>query len=79
MEVRGFEPLASSVRGKRSAGLSYTPGPGAMVDDAPTISSASAGGFRRWTTETTQVARIPTVRGWLFRIARCEVALAPSW
>ena len=26
MEVRGFEPLASSVRGKRSAGLSYTPG-----------------------------------------------------
>ena len=26
VEVRGFEPLASSVRGKRSAGLSYTPG-----------------------------------------------------
>src|SRR3990172_3715317 len=25
VEVRGFEPLASSVRGKRSAGLSYTP------------------------------------------------------
>jgi hypothetical protein len=26
VEVRGFEPLASSVRGRRSAGLSYTPG-----------------------------------------------------
>ena len=25
VEVRGFEPLASSVRGRRSAGLSYTP------------------------------------------------------
>lgn len=25
VEVRGFEPLASSVRGKRSTGLSYTP------------------------------------------------------
>ncbi len=25
VEVRGFEPLTSSVRGKRSAGLSYTP------------------------------------------------------
>ena len=26
VEVRRFELLASSVRGKRSAGLSYTPG-----------------------------------------------------
>jgi hypothetical protein len=26
VEVRGFEPLTSSVRGRRSAGLSYTPG-----------------------------------------------------
>jgi hypothetical protein len=25
VEVRGFEPLASSVRGKRSTGLSHTP------------------------------------------------------
>jgi len=25
VEVRGFEPLTSSVRGRRSAGLSYTP------------------------------------------------------
>src|SRR5450759_4774097 len=27
VEVRGFEPLASSVRGKRSTGLSHTPRP----------------------------------------------------
>jgi hypothetical protein len=44
VEVRGFEPLASSVRGKRSAGLSYTPrwarngrGPGAKT--VPTVDS----------------------------------------
>ena len=32
VEVRGFEPLASSVRGKRSAGLSYTPSELTMVE-----------------------------------------------
>ena len=31
VEVRGFEPLTSSVRGKRSAGLSYTPNWGTHV------------------------------------------------
>ncbi len=31
VEVTGFEPVASSVRGKRSAGLSYTPGQGSSL------------------------------------------------
>src|SRR6266487_3867239 len=32
VEVRGFEPLTSSVRGRRSAGLSYTPMASGMDD-----------------------------------------------
>src|SRR3972149_10010753 len=42
VEVRGFEPLTSSVRGKRSAGLSYTPrGDGDLTADSsqPTADS----------------------------------------
>ncbi len=42
VEVRGFEPLASSVRGKRSAGLSYTPKGSAMLDRLPDPSKRSA-------------------------------------
>lgn len=44
VEVRGLEPLASSVRGKRSTGLSYTPRMGCQANIAlPAISRRPPG------------------------------------
>ena len=48
VEVRRFELLTSSVRGKRSAGLSYTPGSDAMVDEVPGHLARVCGLFSLW-------------------------------
>jgi hypothetical protein len=59
VEVRGFEPLASSVRGRRSAGLSYTPGAlGSVPGAAGSYSPASWRRRRSCTTVLVRSARL---------------------
>jgi hypothetical protein len=63
VEVRGFEPLASSVRGRRSAGLSYTPGAvGSVPGPAGSYSPASCRRSRSCTTVLVRSARLRSMR-----------------